>query len=185
MVPLKYVSNFGRTSEMPLINREINFILTWSASCFISSANANQAETFAITDTQLYVTIVTSSTQDNAKLLQQLKSAFKRRINWNKYQSKSTIQAQSQYLDYLIDPSFQGVNRVFVLSFADSTDRTGNRSYFLPNVKIKNYNVMNDRQNFLDQPVKSDMKTYDNIQKITTDHRDNYATSFLQDYSSL
>ena len=82
MVPLKHLSNFWRPLEMPLINCEIKLILTWSINCVISSTNvANQNATFAITDTKLYVPVVTSSTQDNAKLLQQLKSDFKRVIN--------------------------------------------------------------------------------------------------------
>ena len=85
MVPLKYLSNFLRTLEMPLINCETNLILTWSANCIIVSTNvANQNATFAITDTKLYVLFVTLPTQDNAKLLQQLKSGFQRVINWNK-----------------------------------------------------------------------------------------------------
>ena len=73
MVPLKYLSNSWRTLEIPLINCEINLILTWSANCVISSAAANQAATFAISDTKLYVPVVTLSTQDNAKLFQQWK----------------------------------------------------------------------------------------------------------------
>ena len=78
MVPLKYLSNFWRTLEMPLINCEVNLILTWSSTCVIVSAgNANQAAKFAITDRKLYVPVVTLSTQENAKLLQQLKSGLK------------------------------------------------------------------------------------------------------------
>ena len=89
MVALKYLINFWRTLEMPLIHCEINLILTWYANCVISNGAANQNTTFAITDTKLYVPVVTLSTQDNAKLLQQLKSEFKRTINWNKYHSKT------------------------------------------------------------------------------------------------
>ena len=112
MLPLKYLSNFWRTLEMFLINCELNLILTWSANCVIvSTAVENQVKTFAITDTT--VPVVTLSTQDNAKLLQQLKSGFKRTVNWNKYQSKVSPEKQNQYLDYLIDPSFQVVNRLF------------------------------------------------------------------------
>ena len=106
MVPLKYLSNFWRTLEIPLINCEINLILTKSENCVISSAAANQATAFEITNTKHYILIVTLSTQDNTKPLQQLKSGFKRTINWKKYQSKETIQVQSRCLDYLIDPSF-------------------------------------------------------------------------------
>ena len=82
MVPLKYLSNVWRSLEIPLTNCEINLILTWSEKCVISStANANQEKTFAITDTKLYVLVLTLLTQDNAKLLQQLKSCFKRTFN--------------------------------------------------------------------------------------------------------
>ena len=83
----------------------------------VAGTVVNEVTAFAITDTKLFVPVVTLSTQDNEKLLEQLKCAFKRTINWNKYQFKVTTQAQSQYLNCLTDPSFQGVNRVFVLSF--------------------------------------------------------------------
>ena len=89
IVPLKYLSNFWRTLEMPLINCEVNLILTWSSTCVIDTVgDANQAATFAITNTKLYVPVVTLST----KFLQQLKSDFKRVINWkpeNIYQNQS------------------------------------------------------------------------------------------------
>ena len=81
-----------RTLEMPLINCEISFILT----CFlVAGTAANQEPTFTITDTKLYVPVVTLSTQDNVKLLKQLESGFKRIINWNKYHSKITAQVQN------------------------------------------------------------------------------------------
>ena len=83
MVPLNYLSNFWRTIEMPLINCEVSLILTWSSICVIT--NSTGAGAFEITDTKLYVPVVTLSTQENAKLLQQLKSGFKRVVNWNKY----------------------------------------------------------------------------------------------------
>ena len=83
-------------------------------NCVISSAAANQATTFAITDAKLYVSVVTLSTQDSAKLLEKLKSGFRCTINWNTYQSKKSTQAPNCHLDYLIDPSFQGVNELFV-----------------------------------------------------------------------
>ena len=125
---------------MPLINCEVNLILTWSARCFIIVAPiAGQEQTFTITDTKLFVPVVTLSTQDNSKLLQQLKSVFKRTINWNKYQSKVTVQEQNRYLDFLIDPSFQGVNTLFVLSFENNGGRTSYTRYYLPLIKIKDY----------------------------------------------
>ena len=96
MVPTKYLSNFWKTLEMLLISCEINLILNWSANCVIvPTAVANQGATFAVTDTKLYVHVVTLPSQDNVKLLRQLKSGFKRTVNWNKYQPKATIQART------------------------------------------------------------------------------------------
>ena len=86
MVQLNYLSNFWRTLEMQLINCEVSFILTWSSTCVIT--NSTGAETFETRDTKLYVPVVTLSTQDKSKLLQQLKSYFKRTVSWNKYLSK-------------------------------------------------------------------------------------------------
>ena len=108
MVPLKYLSNFWRILEMLLINYEINLDLNWFKNSVIVTTNiAAQAATLSITDTKLYVLVVTLSTQDNAKLLEQLKSGFKRTINWNKYQSKVSPERINQYLDFLTDPSFK------------------------------------------------------------------------------
>ena len=114
MVPLKYLSNFWKALEMWLINCEINLILTWSANCFIIDAPVNnQVPTFTLTDAKLFVPAVTLSTQYQAKLLQQLKSGFKRTINWNKYQSKIPVREQSRFFDYLIDSSFSRSQQTF------------------------------------------------------------------------
>ena len=126
---------------------------------------------FKITETKLYVPVVTLPAQDKAKLLQQLKSGFKRRINWNKYESN------------LIKPSFQGANRLFVLSFENKDDRTSHSTYYLPKLEIKDYNVMIDCKNFFYQPRNSKTKTYENIRKIATGQGDDYATGCLLDYS--
>ena len=136
---------------MPLINSEVNLILTWSANCIIVSTNvANQNATFGIADTKLYVPVVILSTQDNAKLLQQLKSGIKRVVNWNKYLSKPELLAQNPNLNHLVEPSFQGVNRLFVLAFENDTQRTSAKGYYLPNAEIKDYNVMINGENFFD-----------------------------------
>ena len=150
MVPLSYLSVFWRSLELPLINCEINLILTRSANCVIVSTNvANQNATFAITDTKFYVPVVTLSTQDNV-LLQQLKSGFKRVINWKKYLSKRELLAQNPNLNHLVEPSFQGVNRLFALAFENDTQRKSSKGYYLPNVEIKNYNVMINGENVFD-----------------------------------
>ena len=119
IVPLQYLSNFWRTLEMPLINCEVNLTMTWSRDCVIT--NSTGEGKFGITETKLYVPVVTLSTQDNTNLLQQLKFCFKRRIIWNKYQSDPRTYAQNRYLNHLVNASFQGVNGLFVLSFSHST----------------------------------------------------------------
>ena len=181
MVPLKYLSNFWRTLEMPLINCEVNLILTWSSTCVIT--NSNGAGTFAITITKLYVPVVTLSTQENTNFLQQLKSGFKRVINWNKYLSKPELLAGNPSLKHLVEPSFQGVNRLFVLAFSNDDYRTSHERYYLPNVEIKDYNIMINGENFFDQPIKNNKVTYENIRKIATGQGDDYTTGCLLDYS--
>ena len=89
---------------MPLINCDVSLVLTWFKGCVIT--NSTGAGIFQKTELNLYVPVVTLSTQDNAKLLQQLKSGFKRTINWNKYESSIKTFAQNIYLNYLINPSF-------------------------------------------------------------------------------
>ena len=180
MVPLKYLSNFWRTLEMPLINCEVNLILTWSSTCVIT--NPTGAGTFEITDTKLYVPVVTLSTKENAKLLQQLKSGFKRVINWNKYLSKPELLRRNPNLNYLIEPSFQGVNRLFILAFENDTQRTSHSNYYFPNVEIKDYNVTINGENFFDQPIKNKKIAYDNIRKTAIGYGDDYTLGCLLDY---
>ena len=161
MVPLKYLGNFWRTLEILLNNCEVNLILTWSANCtIIYTDTADQIPTFTITETKLYNSVVTLSTQDNAKLLPQLKPGFKRRINWNKHMAGINI-GRNPDLNHLVEQSFQGVNRLFVQAFENGVQRTSNRRYYLPNIEIKDHNVMTNVKNFFDQPVKNKMANLD------------------------
>ena len=154
---------------MSLINCEIDFISTWSANCVIVYTNvANQSATFQITETKLYVPVVTLSTQDNAKLLPQLKSGFKRTINWNKYLAKPELLRQNPNLNHLVEPSFQGINKLFVLAFENDVQRTSSKRYYLP---------------ISDQPIKNNKVTYENIRKIATGQGDDYTTGCLLDYT--
>ena len=182
IVPLKYLSNCWRTLEMPLIKCEVNLILTWSSCCaIIATGTQNQNATFSITDTKLYVPVVTLSTQENTKFFQQLKSGFKRVINWNKYLSKPELLAQNPNLNHLVEPSFQGVNRLFVLAFENDNDRTSDDEYYLPTIEIKDYNIVINGENFFDQPIKNNKITY-NIRKIATGQGGDYTTGYLLDY---
>ena len=126
---------------------------------------------------------MTLSTEDNAKLLHQLKSGFKRTINWNRYQSETKTYARNRYLNHLINPSFQGVNKLYVLSFKNEDDTKSHSTYYLPKIEIKDYNVMIDGKNLFDQPINRNLKTYENIRKIPTGQGDDYTTGCLLDHS--
>ena len=120
VISLKYLSNFWRSLDIPLINCEVEIILTWTKNCVLADmAVANNPPTgleFQIKDTKLYVPVVTLSKENDIKLLEKLKSGFKRTIKWNKYRSQMTIQNNNNNLNYLIDPTFTNVNKLFVLS---------------------------------------------------------------------
>ena len=155
---------------MLLINCKISLILTWSK--ILSYFFATGATEFAITDTKLYVSVVILSTEDNVKLWTQLESDLKRtfiRINGH---SKLTDQEQSKYFEYLINPSFQRVNRLFILLFENRTDRKVHIKYYIPKVEIKDYNVIIDGKKLFDQSIKNALNTYENIRKIATGQRD-------------
>ena len=114
--------------------------MTWSTNCVIAYTNVvNQSAIFAVIETNIYVPVVTLSTQYNVNLLQQLKSGFKMTINWNKYLTKPESLALCLNLNHVVEPSFQGVKRLFVLTFKDDTQRTSNKRYYLPNAEIKDY----------------------------------------------
>ena len=147
-----------------------------------ATVNPNQNATFTTTDTKLYVPVVTLSTQENTKFLQQLKSGFKRVINWNKYLSKPELLAQNPNLNHLVEPSFQGINRLFVLAFENFDDRTSDEENYLPTVELKDYNIVINGENSFDQPIKNNKVTYDNIRKIATGQGDDYTTDCLLDY---
>ena len=195
-VPLKYFSKFWRSLAMPLINCKIHLELNWTKDCVMSTIADT---TFKITNTKLYVPIVTLSSKDNVKLVKLLEEGFKRPVYWNEYQTK----IESRNLDnnnltrFPLDASFQGVRRLFVLAFNNTTvnvpnnpiNNTNNRvlrnshtKYFLPRVNITNYNVLIDGRNFYDQPINDLVKQYDEIRKTATGQGDDYTTGCLLDY---
>ena len=181
VVPLKYLSNFWRSLEMPLINCKIEFSLGWYEECILS--NAGTAATFKITDAKLYVPIVTLKIEDNTKLSKLLFEGFKRPIYWNKYKVIFK-NYNEEYIRERIDASFQGVNKLFVLPYASGDnviDEKPYRKYFLPGIKIENYNIEIDDRNFYDQPINDLIKQYDEIRKIPTGQGDDYTTGCLLD----
>ena len=161
LVPLKYLGNNWKTFEKPLINCEITLDIIWSENCVIFKQG--RETTFLMTDAKLYVSVVAIITQDNVKLLQRLKSGFKRTISCNKYLSKTKTFVQNWYLDYLIAPSNQGINRSFILSFEKENGREG---LSLPKVEIKDYNGKIDGRSIFDQPIKSNIKHMKALRKL-------------------
>ena len=138
-VPLKYLSNFFRSLEMPLINCKIKLNLTWKKECVLSSNDGNAI--FIISDTKLYVPVVTLSKEDNKDFIKQQNKGFQRSIYWNEYKTKEqTENTDANIFKYInLDPSFQGVNRLFVMAYnrlADANDHQFNRNsqqiYYLP-----------------------------------------------------
>ena len=111
--------------------------------------------TFKITDTKLHVPVVTLSTEDGNNFLEQLKSWFQRTIKWDKYRSEMTNQTKTKNLNYLIDPTFNIVNRLFVLSFENEEDSTYFSKYYTTKVEINDFNVLVDRKSFFDVPLKN------------------------------
>ena len=156
VVPIKYLSNFWRSLEIPLINCRAELSLSWNENCILSSAGA--AATFTITDTKLYAPVVTLKTEDNTKLSKLLSEGFKRSVYWNKYKViPNKIYNENDYIRELLDASYQGVKRLFILAY-DNTDNNpvtanSHRRYFLPRMKIENYNIEIDGRNFYDQSI--------------------------------
>ena len=160
VIPLKYLSNFWRSLEMPLINCKVYLELNWIEDCILSSDG--DTVKFAITDAKLHVAIVTLSTKDSASLAKQLNDGFERSVYWDSYETNpAKVIEQGKNLYELLNASFQGVKRLFVLAYfiaapaaaGGNTDDTAgiknNKKYFLPRGEIKNYYVLIDGRNFL------------------------------------
>ena len=167
-IPLKYLGNFWRSLDIPSINCEITLILSWYKECVLvgrafrgspavaaNRINSPTSAKFEITDCKLFVPVVTLSAENDSKLLEQLKSGFRRSIKWNKYMSQMSNQNKNNNLNYLIDTTFSNVNRLFVLSFENENDRTSNYLYYVPSVEIKDYNVLIDGNAFFELPIKN------------------------------
>ena len=183
---------------MPLINCEVSLTLTWSENCVLtdittqaavavqgnnparSAINAPTNATFQITDTKLYVPVVTLSTENDKKLLEQLRTGFKRTIKWNKYRSEMTNQTKNNNLNYWIDPTYIKVNGFFVWSFKNEDDITFFSKYCVLNVQIKDFNVLIDGKSFFDIPIKNEKETYEQI--IEMGRNNDYTTGNLIDY---
>ena len=181
--------------KLLLIKQEVlivEFSLRWYEHSILSSAGT--AATFAITDAKFYVPVVTLKTEDNAKLSKLLSEGFKRPIYWNEYKvtpNKIVEIAdanEEKYIRELLDSSCQGVKRLFVLAYDNTAGNNqvsvdSYKKYFLPRVKIENYNIEIDGRNFYDQPINDSIRQYDEIRKISAGQGDDYTTGFLLDFA--
>ena len=193
-IPLKYLGNFWRALNIPLISCEVSLELKWNKTCVITSQQigvnlhgANTAaptnSTLAINDCKLYITVVTLSKDDEIKLLTNLKSGFTREIIWNKYRSQMTTEAVNNNLNILVDPTFTNVNRLFVLAYQNADDRQSFSQFYLPKVMVKDYNVIIDKLAFFDLPIKTEEEAYEKIIDISRNNE--YTTGNLLDYDYL
>ena len=186
VVPLKYLSNFFRTLEMPLINCKVKLNLAWKKECVLSTA-ADDA-VFIINDTKLYVPVVTLSKEDNKDFIEQQNKGFQRSIYWNEYKTKEqTENADANAVKYInLDPSFQGVNRLFLMAHSrvDNNQATRNcqQKYYLPRINLKKYNVIIDGRNFYDNPIESDIEKDRELKKVMIAKGEDYTTGSLLDY---
>ena len=194
VVPLKYLSNVWRMLDMPLINFEVSLALTWSENCVLTSKATRDANddplvleinnsanaTFKITNTKLYVPIVTLSAENDSKLLEQLQTGFKRTITWNIYRSEMSNQTKNNNLNYLIDPTFTNVNGLFVLSFKSDDDRNSFSNYYVPSIEVKDFNALISQTPFFEIPIKNKEEAYEAI--IEMSRNNDYTSGSLLDY---
>ena len=165
---------------MPLIHCKIELSLKWDKNCALSSEDGNSV--FAITDTKLYVPIVTLSAEDNVKLPKLLGKSFKRPIYWNQYKVIPDKTYNSNgYNGEFLDSSYQGIKRLFVFAYDNTIGVTPNshKRYFLPRIEIKSYNIEIDGRNFYGQPIKDLIKQYDKVRNISAGQGDDYTTGCL------
>ena len=189
-IPLKYLGNFWRA----LVSCEVFLELKWNKNCVITSLERRQVDagppvvrdnaptgaTLSITDCKLYLPVVTLSKDDEIELLTNLKSGFKREIIWNKYRSQMTTEAINNNLNILIDPTFTNVNRLFVLAYQTADNRQSFSQFYLPNVMVKDFNVIIDKLAFFDLPIKTEEEAYEKIIDISRNNE--YTTGNLLDY---
>ena len=193
-IPLKYLGNFWRALNIPLISCEVFLELKWNKICVITSLEQRQVDagppavngtttgaTLAINNCKLYVPVVTLYKYDEIKLLTNLKSGFKREIIWNKYRSQMTTEAINNNLNILIDPTFTKVNRLFVLVYRqNNNDRQSFSRFYIPNVMVKDYNVIIDKLASFDLHIKTEEEAYEKIIDISRNNE--YTTGNLLDY---
>ena len=171
---------------MTLINCKIKLNLTWIKECVLSTDGGNAV--FIINDTKMYVPVVTLSKEDNKDFIEQQNKGFQRSVYWNEYKTKEINENDDvnvfKYIN--LDPSFQGVNRLFVMAYNrvdGQPTKNGQRKYYLPRIDLEKYNVIIDGRNFYDNPIESDIEKYRELKKVMVAKGEDYSTGSLLDYN--
>ena len=166
---------------MPLINCKIKLNLTWKKECVLSTGVGEAV--FIINDTKMYVPVVTLSKEHNKDFIEQQNKGFQRSIYWNEYKTKEINEdADANVFKY---PSFQGVNRLFVMAYNKANGqptRNGRRKYYFPRIDLEKYNVIIDGRNFYDNPIESDIEKYRELKKVMTGKGEDYTTGSFLDF---
>ena len=186
VIPLKYLSNFFRSLEMPLINCKIKLNLTWKKECVLSNQAGDAV--FIINDTKMYVPVVPLSKEDNKDFIEQQNKGFEQSIYWNEYKTKEINEnADANVFKYInLNPSFQGVNRLFVMAYNRANGqptRNGQQKYYLPRIDLEKFNVIIDGRNFYDNPIESNIEKYRELKKVMIGKGEDYTTGSLLDFN--
>ena len=186
VVPLKYLNNFFRSLEIPLINCKIKLNLTWKKECVL--ANQDGAAVFVINDTKRYVQDVTLSKEDHKDFIEQQNKGFQRSIYWNEYKTKEINEnADANVFKYInLDLSFEGVNRLFVMAYNKvdcQPTRNGRQKYYLPRISLNKYNVIIGGKNFYDNPIEGDIEKYRELKKVMIGKGEYYIIGYLLDFN--
>ena len=181
VVPLKNINNFMFNLDILLINSEIELILNWTEDCVltekatrefkaaedgppaldeVAAINRPKDLKFSVKDCKLYVPVVTLQAEYQNQLYKDLKTGISIDFIWSKYRSHMINQTATNNLNFLIDPTFNNVNRLFLLAFPNEEDRRSFSKYYTPTVEIKDYHVIIDGEPFYEIPIKNEKETY-------------------------
>ena len=208
VVPLKYLSRFIFSLDILLINAEIELVLKWNRNCVLTEKATREEKVavpaqggnptlpavdeintptnlkFNVADCKMYVPVVTLQTEYENKLYEELKTGITIDFTWNKYRPQVINQPATNNLNYLIDPTFNNVNRLFVLAFENEKDRSTFEKYYMPTIKIKDYDVLTDQQPFYEIPITNKVETYKAITELIRDDDFTTGNQFNYEYFS-
>ena len=187
VVPFKNLGNFMFNLDFLMINANMKLILTWTEDCVLTEKATREEKAreyrppmlnvldamnrpedlkFRITNCKMYVPVVTLQAEYQNHFCKHLKLGISIDITWNKYRSQVINQTATNYLSFFVDPTFNNVNRLFILAFPNEEDRNSFSKYYTPTVEIKDYNIILDGEPFYEIPIKNKEETYKAITEL-------------------